>query len=208
MLKLQRSSKIIYNTSMLYLLNIAKILFPLITLPYLTRVLSVTWYGVVAYVKAVMQYMQLIVDFGFLLSGTKDIVLAGEDQNKINHEIGNIFLARLLVSGIACAGLCAIIPLISILRESILYTMLSFVVVLLTVFLMDFFFRGIEKMEIITIRFVVMKGLAAAPPAFETSIGVSTSIKPCASRYLRIALMIRERLIKVSLTSSFMIRST
>ena len=51
-------------------------------------------------------------------------------------------------------------------------------------------------------------GLAAAPPALDTSIGVSTSMKPCASRYLRMLLMILERLIKVSFTSGFIIRST
>lgn len=147
---------------MLYIMNIAKMVFPLITLPYLTRVLSVPCYGVVTYVKAVMQYMQLIIDFGFLLSGTKDIVLAGEDQNKINHEVGNIFLAKLLLAGVAFLSLCIIIPLIRILRENVYFTILSFVVVALTVFLMDFFFRGIERMEIITVRFVVMKGIATA----------------------------------------------
>lgn len=147
---------------MLYIMNIAKMIFPLITLPYLTRVLSVPGYGVVSYVKAIMQYMQLIVDFGFLLSGTKDIVLVQGEKDKIDHEVGNIFLARLLLVGIAFLGLCLITPLIQILRENMLFTMLSFVVVALTVFLMDFYFRGIEKMEVITIRFVVMKGIAAA----------------------------------------------
>lgn len=157
-----QDKKIIHNTSMLYIMNIAKMIFPLITLPYLTRVLSVPGYGVVSYVKAIMQYMQLIVDFGFLLSGTKDIVLVQGEKDKIDHEVGNIFLARLLLVGIAFLGLCLITPLIQILRENMLFTMLSFVVVALTVFLMDFYFRGIEKMEVITIRFVVMKGIAAA----------------------------------------------
>ena len=157
-----QDKKIIHNTSMLYIMNIAKMIFPLITLPYLTRVLSVPGYGVVSYVKAIMQYMQLMVDFGFLLSGTKDIVMVQGEKDKIDHEVGNIFLARLLLVGIAFLGLCLITPLIQILRENMLFTMLSFVVVALTVFLMDFYFRGIEKMEVITIRFVVMKGIAAA----------------------------------------------
>ena len=153
---------IIQNTSMLYLLNIAKMIFPLVTLPYLTRVLSVPCYGVVTYVKAVMQYMQMIVDFGFLLSGTKDIVLAAGDQDRIRREVGNTFLAKILLVGIAFALLCALFPIIRILRENILYTMLSFLAVALSIFLMDFYFRGIERMEIITIRFVVMKGIATA----------------------------------------------
>ena len=48
----------INNTIMLYLMTIAKIIFPLITLPYLTRILSVDSYGVVSFVKSYMVYIQ------------------------------------------------------------------------------------------------------------------------------------------------------
>ena len=54
----------------------------------------------------------------------------------------------------------------------------------------------------------VSKGRAAAPPGLDTSMGVSTSMKPCASRKRRMQEMIFDRLIKVSFTSGFMIRST
>ena len=153
-------NKIVKNVSMLYLLNIAKVVFPLITLPYLTRVLSVEAYGMVAYVKATMQYMQLIVDFGFMLSGTKDLVLVLGKQDEINHKIGNIFVARLILCLFAFVILIATMIFIPILNQNILYTVLSFITVFLTIFLMDFYFRAIEKMEIITIRFVVMRGIA------------------------------------------------
>ena len=61
-------------------MNIAKMLFPLLTLPYLTRVLSTDCYGSVVYVKSVTTYLQLLVDFGFVLSATKSIVQAREDS--------------------------------------------------------------------------------------------------------------------------------
>jgi PST family polysaccharide transporter len=152
-------TNIVKNTAMLYMMNIAKMIFPLLTLPYLTRVLSVNCYGFVSYVKAVMQYMQLIVDFGFTLSGTKDIVLSKNQQN-FGYEVGNILISKLILSCLAGIVLCAVIYLIPILRDNILYTLLSFLVVFLTNFLFDYLFRGLEKMEIITIRFVIMKGLA------------------------------------------------
>ena len=55
-----KQKNVLKNIIMLYGMSIAKIVFPLLTLPYLTRVLSVECYGVVSYVKAVMQYMQLL----------------------------------------------------------------------------------------------------------------------------------------------------
>lgn len=157
-----KNNNVVKNTTMLYLMNIAKMVFPLLTLPYLTRILTVDCYGVVSYVKAVMQYMQLIVDFGFVLSGTKDIVLVRNDKDQLNIEVGNILLAKLLLSTVAGIVLCIATAMIPILRENILFVFLSFVVVFMTNFLFDFLFRGLEKMEIITTRFVIMKGLATA----------------------------------------------
>ena len=157
-----KHNNVIKNTFMLYLLNIAKMIFPLVTLPYLTRVLSIGCYGTVSYVKAVMQYMQLIVDFGFLLSGTKDIVLAREDKKKMEEESGNILAAKLILSFTAFLILLILILKIPILETNKTYTILSFVVVFLSNFLFDYLFRGLEKMEIITIRFVAMKGIATA----------------------------------------------
>lgn len=153
--------KIVKNTAMLYILNIAKIFFPIIVLPYLTRVLSVEMFGLVAYVKAVMQYMQMIVDFGFYLSGTRDIATIGNNnREKLNHEISNIFIARLLL-GFCSFGIVVVLCLsITLLKTNILFTFLSYLSVFLTVFLMDFYFQGIERMEIITIRFIVMKSIS------------------------------------------------
>lgn len=79
----------INNTIMLYLMTIAKIIFPLITLPYLTRILSVDNYGVVSFVKSYMVYIQLVVDFGFSLSSVKDIVEANNDKKSIGIITGS-----------------------------------------------------------------------------------------------------------------------
>lgn len=155
-------SNVIKNTMMLYGMSIAKIVFPLLTLPYLTRVLSVESYGVVSYVKAVMQYMQLVVDFGFMLSGTKDIVNAKNDHEKLEKEVGDILLARVLLAAAAFVALLGMTAVIPLLRTNIGYTLLAFVTVFLSVFLFDYFFRGIEKMQVITLRFVTMRGIATA----------------------------------------------
>ena len=73
-------SNVVNNTAMLYIMSIAKLIFPLLTFPYLTRVLSEDAYGFVSYTKTCMNYMQLIIDFGFILSSVKDIVNANGDK--------------------------------------------------------------------------------------------------------------------------------
>lgn len=154
---MKREVRIFKNTFMLIVFNIAKIVFPFITLPYLTRVFSTNTYGTVAYVKTVMSYMQIIVDFGFVLSATKDIVKIKNDKEKLEYVIGNTMVARFIMGLIGFVILLLLCLLLPILRSNILYTLLSYIVVFVSIFLMDFLFRGLEIMHVITIRFVVMK---------------------------------------------------
>lgn len=150
------------NTVMLYLLTFAKMIFPLVTLPYLTRILSTECYGVVAYVKACMTYMQIIVDFGFLLSGVKDIVESKGDNNKIGTIAGHIYGAKALL-GISTLVLSVILSFaLPLLRPYKLFVFLSTLAIFASAFLGDFLFRGIEKMHIITLSYVIMKGFSTA----------------------------------------------
>lgn len=153
-------NKLVINTAMLYIMNIAKLVFPFLTLPYLTRVLSVEGYAMVSYVKSVMQYMQLTVDFGFMLSATAAIVSAEGDGKKIGSIVSHTILAKLLLSGAALGVLGLMTASIDLLRQNVAYVLLSFVTVALSAFLVDYLFRGLEQMQEITIRFVVMKGIA------------------------------------------------
>ncbi|HJJ16105.1 MAG TPA: oligosaccharide flippase family protein [Clostridiaceae bacterium] len=153
---------IVNNTIMLMIFNIAKIVFPFITLPYLTRILTTDSYGTVAYVKTVMSYMQIFVDFGFVLSATKDIVKNKENKNKLEFVIGDTMIARIILGLIGFFVVLILSLALPILKENLLFTMLSYVVVFESIFLMDFLFRGLEKMHVITIRFIVMKLISTA----------------------------------------------
>ncbi|MBQ9796919.1 MAG: oligosaccharide flippase family protein [Clostridia bacterium] len=155
-------SKVFSNTVMLYIMSIAKLIFPLLTLPYLTRVLSEDAYGFVSYVKSCMTYMQLIVDFGFILSSVKDIVNANGDLKKIGTIAGNTVAAKLILTLAAGVVLVVMCFAIKILQLNILFVVLSFITVALTAFLADFLFRGIEKMHYISIIFVITKAISTA----------------------------------------------
>ena len=155
----KKTNKIVKNTTWLFIFNIAKILFPFITLPYLTRVLSTETYGIVTYVKTVMTYMQIFVDFGFVISGTKNIVKALEknDEESLNIVIGDTMMSRILLGFVGFVIILILSLCIPILKDNIMYSILSYIVVFESIFLMDFLFRGLEKMHVIAIRFILMK---------------------------------------------------
>lgn len=158
----RKDSKIVMNTTMLTLMNIAKLVFPMLTLPYLTRVLTVECYGVVAYVKSIMTYMQVFVDFGFVLSATKNIVENRDDLNKVGEITGDALAGKIVLCGIGSIVLIPMVLGIKILRGYGVYVALSQVVIFLSCFFVEYLFRGLEQMHMITIRFVVMKAISSS----------------------------------------------
>lgn len=154
-----KKGKVVKNTFMLYIMNIAQLVLPLVTLPYLTRVLSISNYGVVNYVKSIMTYMQIIIEFGFLLSATKDIVKA-KNNKEIGRIVGNVTLAKIILSFFSFIVLVIFSLSIPLLRSHLLFTFLSYIPVFLTIFLFDYLFRGIEEMQVITVRYLIMKSIA------------------------------------------------
>lgn len=154
------SPQIKKNTFWLVTFQLAKMVFPFLVLPILTHRLSVEVYGNLTFVKTVMNFLQILVDFGFMLSATKDIAKAKPDLSKINQILTHTFTARLvlgLLGFLITLLLCSFMPL---LNANLLFTFLSYLAVFLSIFLFDFLFRGLEIIHIIAIRFILMKTLS------------------------------------------------
>ena len=141
-------------------MSFAKLILPLVTMPYLTRVLTEESYGLMSYVRSYMTYMQLFVDFGFILSSVKDIVKAGDDKKQIGTIAGNTFISKSILCAVAALMMLCICVTVDTLRINWVYVLLSFLSVATTIFLADFLFRGIEKMQYITIIFLITKSIS------------------------------------------------
>ena len=147
------------NTVWQYGLQIVKYLFPLITLPYLTRVLAPEGYAFYAYVVSFMSFAQVFVDFGFNLSGTKRIAKAcsvGEE----NRIIGAVIEARLLLCVVAGVVVMAVASFLPLTQGSLTYVFFAFVAVCGKGLVPDFLFQGHEDMGPITTRFLVSKSIS------------------------------------------------
>ena len=152
-------SKLARNTVAQYGLQIAKYVFPLITIPYLTRVLGAEAFGVRSYVLASMTLAQTFVDFGFNLSATKDIVKARGDKFLVGEIVSDVLFAKVGIIAVVGMGLFAVSLSIPILNENPVYVSLSFIAIALNGFLPDYLFMGIERMQILTTRYVGSKAV-------------------------------------------------
>lgn len=147
------------NTAWQYGLQLVKYLFPLITLPYLTRVLEPEGYAFYAYVVSFMSFAQVFVDFGFNLSGTKRIAKASSvgEENRINGAVTEARLVLCLVAGVAVMVIASFLPLT---KENLLYVFLAFLAVCGKGLVPDFLFQGHEDMGPITTRFLASKSIS------------------------------------------------
>lgn len=149
----------IRNTIALYAMNFVKLIFPLLTLPYLTRVLSTDVYGVVTYVKALIVYVQLVIDFGFLLSATKKIVLVAENKEAVGRITGDTLVERIILGSVVAVCFLVATYVIPILKVHRVFSVLYMISVLINIFIVDFMFRGIERMHLVAIPYILAKSV-------------------------------------------------
>jgi PST family polysaccharide transporter len=150
------TSNIIYQ----YALQIAKYLFPFITLPYLTRVLGPDTYAIRAYVLAAMVFFQVFLDYGFNSRGTKIVAEFSNDSSRVAQETSAIVILRLCLCVVGTIALIPITMCIPILHDNALYVAIAYVGVCFKAGLPDFIFQGFQEMGIITKRFVLSQSVA------------------------------------------------
>lgn len=161
MSELSKNKAFYKNTVMLYVMTGAKYILPFVIAACLTRRLGPESYGVIAYLNTVMGFFLLLFDFGFNYSATKAISRHRDDPALIQEKIGQVMTAKCILVAVGFLVLVAITPWIAILRENFLLTCLFFCSQAAHIFLPDFLYRGLEKMEYITLRYVIAKLISA-----------------------------------------------
>lgn len=150
------STKIAKNGMWLYVLQIFNTIIPLITLPYVTRVLGPSQYGLFSAALNIVGYFQVIVTYGFNLSGARKVALAR------NHkELATIY-TRITFSKLALLMFSFVLMLISFLvfdisEPQMIGMLILYLMVLGTSLQQTWLFHGLEDMKFITIISVISK---------------------------------------------------
>lgn len=143
------NKKVIENFSFLSILQIVNLLIPLVTYPYLIRVLGSELYGLVVFTQVVAGYFAILISFGFSTFGAKEISIHRDDKQKLSQIISNISFVKLVLLLIGFLGLGGYLFYVD--TEYKWLYILAFWVCILDVVFPQWFFQGIEKMKFITL---------------------------------------------------------
>lgn len=143
--------RLIENFSALTLMQLLNYILPFITLPYLARVLTVEGYGVYIFSLSYIQYFMILVDFGFDLSGTREISINRNNSSKLSEVFSSILVIKFILFIISLIILVVFLILIPTLKEYWHIHLITFIMVFGNMLLSLFVYQGLEKMKYITI---------------------------------------------------------
>jgi polysaccharide transporter, PST family len=130
---------------------------PLLTLPYLVRVLGPDNYGLVAFAQSFIQFFIILVDYGFNLSATNQIAIYRDNKKRVQSIFSTVMTIKLFFMIISFFILCSLILLFPKFQNNKLVYIVTFGMVIGKVLFPIWFFQGIEKMRYITILNIIAK---------------------------------------------------
>lgn len=132
----------------------ANYVIPLVTVPYLTRILGVEAWGEIALAQVVLQYFILLVDYGFSWSAVRQISEERGDRDAISRIFNATWCAQWLLLGVSVFILFAIVIIIPMLRNVWQLYVAGFAVVLGQVLFPIWLMQGLERLrEVAAIQF-------------------------------------------------------
>lgn len=148
------------NFLSLSVLQLANYVFPFLLVPYLSRILTPAHYGLILFAMAFNAYFAIVCDYGFNLTGTKDIAINAQDPNQVNRLFSSITYIKLILFAFSILTVLMVVVIFPKFRADWVVYLLSLLALVTNVFVPTWLFQGLECMKFITIITIAIRTLA------------------------------------------------
>jgi PST family polysaccharide transporter len=151
------------NIAAMGVVQISNYVIPLITLPYLTRVLGAESFGRIAFAQVVMTYFVLLVDFGFSWSATRNVAANRHNPSEINRIFAATWAAQWFLVFIAALAAVVVVALTDRLRPDAPLYAAAFITVVATALFPIWFLQGVERLQVVAVLQLLTRSLGLLP---------------------------------------------
>lgn len=142
------------------LLTMSNLLFPLITFPYVSRILLPEGVGKVSFATSLITYFSMFAQLGIPMYGIRACAKVRDDPAELTKVTQELLIINLVMSAISYLALAAALLTVPRLREDrLLYVIIS-ATILLTAIGMEWLYKGLEQYTYITVRSIAFKFVA------------------------------------------------
>ena len=149
-----------YNFLMNFILTISNFLFPLITFPYVSRVLGPNGMGISSFAMSIISYFVILATLGSATYGIRACSQVGENKDELSKVTHEIIFINLITMIISYLFLYFCVHFFDGLHENKSSIAIASFMILLNVCSVEWFYRGIEKYTYITIVSLLFKLIA------------------------------------------------
>ncbi|MEC4008539.1 flippase [Myroides odoratimimus] len=156
-LKNEEGKKLLENFIALFVLQGIGFLFPLITYPYLARIIGVNRFGEIAFALSIVVYFDTLIAYGFNYTAVREIAKNKDDIKKVSIIFSKVLVAKFVLFLIALILFTALVYSIPILFNNRVLLFLTFLYVPGAMLFPEWLFQGIQKMKYVTVLNFVSK---------------------------------------------------
>lgn len=142
------------------ILTMSQFLFPLITFPYISRILLPTGTGKVSFATSVVSYFALFAQLGIPTYGIRACAKVRDDRKALERTVQELFLINLIMSILAYIVLFLAIAFVPRMRQEKILFLIVGLTILFNAIGMEWLYKALEQYTYITVRSIIFKLIA------------------------------------------------
>lgn len=151
-----------FNFVMNVILKLSAVIFPLITFPYVSRILGPEGNGKITFATSVISYFAMFAQLGIPTYGIKVCAECRDDREKLSRTVQELLAINLVSTTVSYFLLAVCMQLVPRFREEPVLMWMQAISILLNTIGMDWLYQAVEQYSYITIRNILFKLLALA----------------------------------------------